>query len=177
MKTILHAIALSVSLAALAGPAFAQNAYPGKPIRIIVPYAPGGAGDITARMIAEPLSAKLGQPVVVENRAGANGTIGTDIVAKAAPDGYTLGVVVASHVLLRALMPQLTFDPITDFVPITVTARTEMALVVTPSLPVSSVKELIDYAKANPQKVGYKSAGSGSNSHTVRRVVRQCSRR
>ena len=170
LKALLKcALTLTIPLAAIvtpvSTPALAQTAWPSRPIKIIVPYAPGGQGDITARLIAEPLSVKLGQPVLVDNRAGANGMIGTDAVAKAAPDGYTLGLVVASHVLLKALTPKLPFDPITDFIPITITARTEMVLVATPSLPVKTVREFIDYAKANPQKLGYKSAGNGSNSH------------
>ncbi len=116
----------------LAGtPAIAQD-FPSRAITIIVPYAPGGQGDITARMIAENLSPLIGQPVTVENKPGANGVIGISEIAKAAPDGYTIGVVVASHAMARALVPNLPYDPVTDFTPITTTALTEMVMVVPP---------------------------------------------
>jgi tripartite-type tricarboxylate transporter receptor subunit TctC len=165
-RASLAASALAALLLALgsATPA-AADTYPSRPIKIVVPYAPGGQGDITARLISEHLAPRLGQPVTVENRAGANGVIGTDVVAKAAPDGYTLGVVVASHVLARALMPKLPYDPVTDFVPITITARTQMVLVSSPAIPPKTMAEFIAYAKARPDELAYKTAGPGSNSH------------
>jgi tripartite-type tricarboxylate transporter receptor subunit TctC len=128
-------------LAAAAPQLLAQTApWPARPIKIIVPYAPGGLADVTARLIADNLSPRLGQPVTVDNRPGANGSIGTNAVAKAEPDGYTLALVVSSHVFGRALLPNLPFDPIKDFAPVTMTARTPMVLVVSPSLPLIYVK-------------------------------------
>ncbi|MBU8544543.1 MULTISPECIES: Bug family tripartite tricarboxylate transporter substrate binding protein [Roseomonadaceae] len=152
--------------AALPLPALAQaEPWPSRPVRIVVPYAPGGQGDITGRLLADQLTQRLGKSFFVENRAGANGVIGTDIVAKARPDGLTIGVVVASHVLQRALMPNLPYDPVADFVPVTMPARTQMVMVCTPGLPVRSVAEFVAHAKARPGQLAYKSAGAGSNSH------------
>lgn len=145
-------------------PALAQ-AFPTRSIRIIVPYAPGGQGDITARLLGEHLGARLGQSMVIENRAGANGTIGTAVVARAQPDGYTLAVVVASHALQRALLSNLPYDPTADFTPISMVARTQMVLVSTPAIPPATVQAFIAYARARPGELAYKSAGAGSNSH------------
>lgn len=139
--------------------------YPTRPITIVVPYAPGGQGDITARLIADGLATKMGQPVVVVNKAGANGVIGTSAIALANPDGYTIGLVVASHAVSPAFNDKLPYDSENDFVPITTTALTEMVLVATPALPASNLKEFIAYAKGKPGQVAYKSAGPGSNSH------------
>ncbi|MGV3652440.1 MAG: Bug family tripartite tricarboxylate transporter substrate binding protein [Devosia sp.] len=161
IRLIATALALG---AALSGPAAAQD-YPNRAISIIVPYAPGGQGDITGRLIAEHLAPRLGQPVTVENKPGANGVIGIDAIAKAAPDGYTIGVVVASHALARALVPNLPYDPVTDFVPITTTARTQMVMVVPPSVEADTVEEFIALAKEKSGELAYKSAGPGSNSH------------
>lgn len=156
--------ALIAAAAMTAAPALAQD-YPSRAINIVVPYAPGGQGDITARLIAEHLTSLVGQPVTVENKAGANGVIGISEIAKAQPDGYTLGVVVASHAMARALVPNLPYDPVTDFTPITTTAMTDMVLVVPPSLKVDNLKQFIDLAKSKPGQMAYKSAGQGSNSH------------
>lgn len=152
--------------AAFAGTALAADpAFPSKPLRIIVPYAPGGLADITARLLADALPARLGQPVVVENRPGANGAIGTTAVAKADPDGYTLGLVVSSHVFGKALVPNLPFDPVKDFAPITLTARTPIVLVASPTLPVRNLAELLQYIRARPDTLAFASAGNGSNVH------------
>ncbi|HWJ88854.1 MAG TPA: tripartite tricarboxylate transporter substrate binding protein [Pelagibacterium sp.] len=155
-----------LGLAALTatGAALAQD-YPTRTIQIIVPYAPGGQGDITARLIAEHLSPALGKPVVVENRPGANGTIGGDLVAKSDPDGYTLEVVVQSHVLAGALMPGLTYDPVDDFEPISLMARTQLGVVVPASLPVETLGDFVDYIEERPGELGFASAGHGSNAH------------
>ncbi|MDC7788284.1 tripartite tricarboxylate transporter substrate binding protein [Rhodoplanes sp. TEM] len=157
-------LAVPLLLGALTLPARAQE-YPTHAIRIIVPYAPGGQGDITARLVAEGLRTRLPQTVVVENRPGANGTIGTAQVAQAAPDGHTLLLVVASHVLTKALMPNVTFDPVKSFVPITMTARTPVVMVVSPTLPVKTLAEFVAYARSKPGELVYASAGSGSNVH------------
>lgn len=143
----------------------AQDSYPTRAIKIIVPYAPGGQGDITARLISDNLAPVIGQPVTVENLAGANGVIGIDALAKSPADGYTIGVVVASHALSPALNPSLPYDPVNDFVPITTTALTQIVMVATPTLAAKNVQEFIAYAKEHPGELAYKSAGPGSNSH------------
>jgi len=168
MSTIRRRAALAAAFALAAPRLNAQTAeldWPSRPIRIIVPYAPGGQGDITARLLADQLRPRLNQSLVVENRGGANGAIGTEAVARARPDGYTLGCVVASHALGRALTPNLPFDPVADFAPVTMVARTQMVLVVAPTLPVHTLQDFIAYAKARPGELAYKSAGPGSNSH------------
>ncbi len=151
---------------ALATPSIVRaQSYPSRPIRFISPYAPGGTGDIMARLIADGVQAKLGQPVVVENRTGANGVIGADAVAKAAPDGYTYGVVVSSHTINKAVRSDLPFDPVSDFEPVCLAARTIFALTVTGSVPVTTTREFIDYARARPGQLSYCTPGSGSNVH------------
>jgi tripartite-type tricarboxylate transporter receptor subunit TctC len=155
----------SLCLFAVAQAGAAENPLFTKPLRIIVPYAAGGTADITARLLAEHLPARLGQPVTVENRAGANGAIGTEAVARAAPDGHTVGLVVSSHVFGKSLVPDLRFDPIKDFTPVTLATRTAMVLVATPSLPVQNAAELIAYVKARPDQLAFASAGNGSNVH------------
>jgi len=139
--------------------------FPSKPIRIIVPYSPGGLPDTTARLIADNLSTRLGKAVIVENRPGANGAIGTLAMARAEPDGYTIGVVASSHVFGRALVPKLPFDPIKDFAPITMAVRAPVVLVASPTLPVKTFPELLAYVRARPDSLAYASAGNGSNVH------------
>jgi tripartite-type tricarboxylate transporter receptor subunit TctC len=153
------------SVLAFAQASAAETALFTKPVRIVVPYAAGGTADITARLLAEHLPARLGQPVTVDNRAGANGAIGTEHVARAAPDGHTVGLVVSSHVFGKSLVPDLRFDPIKDFTPVTLATRTAMVLVATPGLPVQNVPELISYVKARPNQLAFASAGNGSNVH------------
>jgi tripartite-type tricarboxylate transporter receptor subunit TctC len=143
----------------------AQHAYPTKPIRFVVPYAPGGTGDIMARIIADELPAQLRQPVVIENRPGANGVIGAEILARAVPDGHTIGLVVSSHVINKAIRPDMPFDAIAAFEPITLAARTHFCLAVSATIPASSVPEFIAYARARPGQLSYVSAGPGSNIH------------
>ncbi len=165
MNKLFKAVTVTLGvLAGLAGQATAQT-YPDRSIQIIVPYAPGGQGDITARLVAEHLSPALGQPVIVENRAGANGSIGSTFVARADPDGYTLEVVVQSHVLGKALMPNLSYDPATSFEPISLMARTQVGLVVPATLPVNTLAEFVAYVKERPGALGFASAGIGSNVH------------
>jgi tripartite-type tricarboxylate transporter receptor subunit TctC len=150
-------------LLALAAPAFAQD-YPTKPIKLIIPFPPGGSNDVVGRMIALQLSDRLGQQVVVDNRGGAGGIIGTEVAAKAAPDGYTLLVVSIAHAVSPWLY-QLHYDPIKSFTPISILASGPNVLVVHPSLPVHSVKELIALAKEKPGELNYASAGIGSFQH------------
>jgi len=143
----------------------AQPTYPQKPIRLIAPFAPGGGTDILARLFGQKMSETLGQPVIVDNRGGAGGTIGTDIAAKAPPDGYTLILVSGSHAINPGLYRKLPYDSVNDFAPITQIATSPGILVVNPSLPVKSVKDLIALARAKPGQINYASAGSGTPPH------------
>ena len=158
------ALAATASLAA-AG-ASAQDAWPSRPIRMIVGFAAGGSTDVTARLIAQALSDRLGQQVVVENRPGAGGNIGADSVAKAEPDGYTLLLTTSTtHATNPSLYRSLPFDVKADFAPITLTAFIPNVLTVNPSVPATSIAELVAYAKANPDKLSFGSAGAGSSQH------------
>jgi tripartite-type tricarboxylate transporter receptor subunit TctC len=139
--------------------------YPNQPIRIIVPYAAGGLPDITARLLGSDLTTRLGQPFIIENRPGANGSIGTGLLARAKPDGYTLGVVASSHVFGRALMPHLPYDPIKDFAPITMAVTTPIVLTASGTVPVKTLADFIQYAKERPGQLTFASAGIGSNTH------------
>lgn len=154
-----------LALLAFAAGASAQ-AYPAKPIRIVVPFPPGGAVDFYARVVQPPLSEILGQQVVIENKSGASGMVGAEAVAKSPPDGYTLLLGnIASLAINVGIYPKMPYDPLKDFTPIIRTVDVNYVLVVHPSLPVKSVPELIAYAKANPGKLSYGSAGSGSLPH------------
>jgi tripartite-type tricarboxylate transporter receptor subunit TctC len=164
------AVIMMLAGAAIAVPSFAAQrdaaqTYPDKPIRLIVPFAPGGGTDITARTIAQKLTERLGQTVVVDNRPGANGTIGVDLAAHANPDGYTLSMISSSHTVNVSLIKNLPYNLIKDLAPITQATSQPYALVVHPSVPAKSVKELIAYAKANPGKLNYGSSGTGGLSH------------
>jgi tripartite-type tricarboxylate transporter receptor subunit TctC len=160
MKRILIAAAMLLgSSLALA------QAYPNKPIRIVVPFTPGSATDIMARIVGEKLGAAWGQTVVVENKPGAGGTVGSAFVAKSEPDGYTLLVVSTGHVVNPVLYPGLNYDTVGDFAGITPLASLPNVLVVGANSPIKSVSELIAAAKANPGKLNYASAGTGSATH------------
>jgi len=162
-----RSIALALALAfMLVGQAHAQTAWPAKPIRLIVGFAAGGSTDVTARIIAQALSDRLGQPVVVENRGGAGGNIGADAVAKAEPDGYTLLMATSSTFAANPnLYKSLPFDVRKDFAPIAVTAFIPNLLVVNPSVPANNVADFIAYLKANPDKLNFASAGNGTSQH------------
>jgi tripartite-type tricarboxylate transporter receptor subunit TctC len=165
MKRLLNALLLALSVAMPAA-VLAQGAYPTKPIRLIVPFPAGGTTDILARSTANELSKSLGQPVIVENRAGAGGNIGADAVAKSAPDGYTLLMgTVGTHGINSGLYAKMPYDAVKDFAPVTIVAAVPNMLVVHPSVPAKTVKELIDYAKANPGKVTFASSGAGTSIH------------
>ena len=157
---IMIGILLAVSLPA----AFAQD-YPTKPIHIIVSYAPGGGTDVIARVLARKLNERLGQPVIVENRPGAGGNIGTEAVAKAAADGYTLSLVPSSHAVAPLFYPKLPFDIFKDFTFITLVASGPNIVVANPAVPVISVGELIALAKRQPGELTFASAGVGSSTH------------
>jgi tripartite-type tricarboxylate transporter receptor subunit TctC len=155
-----------VAVLALATSVSSGQSYPSKPIRIIVPFPPGGAVDFYARVVQEPLSEALGQPVIIDNRAGASGMIGADVVAKASPDGYTLLLGnIASLAINVGIYPKMAYDPAKDFTPIMHTVDVNYVLVVHPSVPANSVAELMAYARSNPGKLSYGSAGSGSMPH------------
>ena len=156
------------SLMALAALAFAQapTAYPTKPIRLVVPFPAGGATDILAREVAKHLTDAWGQSVVVDNRPGAGGNIGSELVAKSAPDGYTLEMgTVGTHAINASLYSKMPYDHVKDFVPVILVAGVPNVLEVNPSVPVNSVQELIAYAKANPGKLNFASSGSGTSIH------------
>lgn len=162
-KTTLSGIAI-LALGTAMHPASAQN-FPMKPIRVIVPLAAGGPGDVLARAIGQKLSERVGQPVVIDNRPGANTNVGTEFVAKAPPDGYTLLATASTLTINPSLYATLSYDPLRDFAPITLIATTPLILVVHPSLPVKSVKELIALARSKPGQLNYGSAGNGSALH------------
>jgi tripartite-type tricarboxylate transporter receptor subunit TctC len=149
------------------GPAGAQDAkdYPGKPIRFIVPYPPAGGTDIVARTLTEPLAAALGQPIIIDNRGGAAGNLGTDIAAKSAPDGYTILFTLSSHTINPKLYDKLPFDAEKDFVAISLAALIPQILVAHPSVPANNVRELIALARSEPGKLNYASVGTGSPGH------------
>ena len=143
----------------------AAQAYPTKPIRLVVPLAPGGAGDILARLVGQRITETLGQPVIVDNRAGAGGNIGNEVVARAVADGYTLLMAAPPLVINPLLYPNVTYHPVRDFTPITLVASVPVVLAVHPSVPAKSVKELIALAKGNPGKYTYASSGVGGTNH------------
>jgi len=142
----------------------AGESYPSRPVRVIIPFAAGGGADIVARVIAKGLSERLGQQFVADNRAGAGGVIGTELGARAAPDGQTLTFVPASFTMQPALR-KLPYDPIKSFAPVSRVGKGDYVLVVAPAVPAKSVKELIAYAKANPGKLQFGTAGAGSTAH------------
>ena len=163
-RAVLGAIALAATATLPLGAA-AQN-YPTKPITIVVPFAAGGTTDILARLVGQYLSTELGQPVVVENKAGAGGNIGAAFAAKAAADGHTLFMgTVGTHAINAALYKKLPYDPIKDFAPLTRVAMVPNLLVAHPSQPFKTVQEMIAYAKANPGKINFGSPGNGASPH------------
>jgi len=153
------------ALMALAASVAAQQAYPNKPIRMIVPFPPGGTNTIVARIVGQKLTENWGQPVVVDNRPGGNTIIGTDALAKSAPDGYTLILVSSAHILNSVLLPNLPYDSIKDFAPVTLTTVGQYTLVVHPSLPANNLRELIALAKAKPGQLNYSTSGTGGVQH------------
>ncbi len=159
---ILCAAALAVTAAV---PALAQN-YPARPVRFIVPFAPGGNTDVQGRLIAMKLSEKWGQQVVVDNRAGAGGTLGVEMLAKAPADGYTMALASFGNILVGpSLFPKLAYDPLKDLAPLVLVSQPPGLLVVNPALPVKTVADFISFGKANPGKLNYGSAGNGTWNH------------
>ena len=160
LATLAAACIVTLSL-----PAAAQNAWPDKPVRIIVPYAPGGTTDYAARQIAQKLTEQTKQSFFVENKTGASGTIGTDAVAKAAPDGYTLLTNDTTYAMLPSLFAKLPWDHATGLVPVTTIALTPVVLVVGAASPFKTLQELVAFARANPAKLNFGSGGAGSSTH------------
>jgi tripartite-type tricarboxylate transporter receptor subunit TctC len=145
--------------------ALPAQGYPAKPIRVVVPYAPGGATDITARLVGQKMQEAMKQNVLVDNRPGAGGVIGADIVAKAAPDGYTVLIAVPAEMAILPHLQKMPYNVARDFAPVSLAATTPLVLVVHPSLPAKSVKELVAFARARPGQLSYASAGSGGVQH------------
>jgi tripartite-type tricarboxylate transporter receptor subunit TctC len=156
--------ALAALPASLAAPAFAQN-YPDRPIKLIVPYLAGGATDVGARVVADRIAKGLGQPIVIDNRPGAGVIVGTNAVAKADPDGYTLLITTLAHPINITLQKKLPYDSIADFEPVALMGIINFILVVHPSSPVTDLSSLVKYLKDNPDKANYGSAGTGSPMH------------
>src|SRR5438046_8257811 len=165
LRTFLFSVS-SVLLCVLCVSALAQG-YPSRPIKIIVPFGPGGFTDVAARILQKELTPALGVPIVIENKSGAGSTIGTADVAKAEPDGYTLVMISTTHVISPHLYKSMPYDPIKDFTPVMKLAEGPYVLVVHPSLPVKTVAELIALARAQPDKIDYASSGNGSSQHLV----------
>ena len=160
--TTLCALAFAIAIAGVA----VADPYPTRSIRLVVPFAAGGTSDIFARIIGQKLGERLGQTVVVDDRPGAGGNLGSDLVAKSAPDGYTLVLgSVGTHAINPSLYARMPYDPVKDFAPITLIANVPTVLVVNPIVPAKSVRELIAYARANPGKLNYASAGAGTTQH------------
>ncbi len=161
----LRKLLVGIAIAAAAGAASAQG-WPSKPVKWIVPFAPGGTTDILARTVGDKLSVALGQPVIIENKPGAGGGVGAEFTAKSAPDGYTImGGTISTHAINASLYNKLPYDPVKDFAAVTLIARVPNMLVVNPSVPAKDVRELIALLKANPGKYTFASSGNGTSQH------------
>ncbi len=151
-----------------------SQGYPGKPIRLISPYPPGGSTDIVARLLAPKLGASMGQPVIVENRAGASGMIGSDVVAKAAPDGYTiLFTTPGTHTAVKFTIRNVPYDPVADFTPITAAVTQSGLILVNNSVGIRNFREFLDYAKKNPGKLSFATAGLGTSFHVTGEILKR----
>ncbi|MGZ8154785.1 MAG: tripartite tricarboxylate transporter substrate binding protein [Burkholderiales bacterium] len=174
----MHPQTLAVGLIAVAATlgsyhALAQTSYPARPIRLIVPVAPGGGTDFTARAIAQRLGDSLGQQVIVDNRPGASGNIGVEIAAKSSPDGHTLVMPITSFSINPHLFPKLPFDTVKDFAPVVLAASAPLLLVINPSVPAKSVGELIAVAKAKPGQLNYANSGHGTTAHLAGELLKK----
>lgn len=173
MKRRAAGLALAAIALSLPGFALAQG-YPDKPIKLIVPYPPGASTDAVGRIVGQKVSAALGQPIVIDNRGGASGNIGTEVVARSAPDGYTFGLGTdATHAANFFLLDKPPFDPLKDFTPLAIAAMNPIALVVHPSVPANNLTELIAFVKANPTRAGYGTSGKGSPHHLAGELLKQ----
>ena len=167
MKMLRRALTLGMCLMAAAPAAWSQAGYPNRPIKLIVPFGPGGFTDVVARVLGQKLGQSMGTSFVVENKPGAGSTIGTNEVAKAAPDGYTLVMISTTHTVSPAIYKTLPYDPIKSFTPVGKLVDSAYVLLSHPKLPVNNVKELIALAKAQPDKIHYGSSGNGSSQHLM----------
>ncbi|HEV7393495.1 MAG TPA: tripartite tricarboxylate transporter substrate-binding protein, partial [Burkholderiales bacterium] len=158
----LFALALGASLAITSTGAVAQAKYPSRPLRVIVPYTPGGITDVATRMVTQELTRTLGQNVIVDNRPGANSIVGVEMVAKATPDGYTVASVIAAHAANQTLYAKLPYDSIKSFAPVSLLVTAPLIVCVTNSLPVKSARELVELAKAKPGQLTFASSGVGA---------------
>ena len=178
-KRSIPTVLLAIACAALAPAAQAQDpstSYPSKPLRLIVPFPPGGSTDIVARIVAQKLALRLGQSIVVENRGGAGGTLGAAAAAKATPDGYTLLVgSTSTHCVAPSVYPRLDYDPVKDFAPVSMMATTPYLLVVNSGFSTKTLKEFVALAKAQPGKLNYASAGTGSTTHLAMEMLKSAS--
>lgn len=173
MLKLFSAAAFALMTLIACGPAASQGpTYPNRPVRIIVPTGAGGLTDILARMVGQKLTEGWGQQVLIDNRPGAGGTVGTEAVAKAAPDGYTLLWVFPAHMVSPTLYPKLSYDPIKDFAPISMVTGVNLVLLVNPAVPASSVKELIALARAKPGSLNFGAVGEGSLGHLAGAVFK-----
>jgi tripartite-type tricarboxylate transporter receptor subunit TctC len=177
MKPLVFAAAAAFALAAAATPALAQSDYPNRPIKLVVGFAPGGSTDIVARIVAQKLTEKLGQSVVVENRAGAGGTIGADIVAKAPPDGYTLTLgTTSTHAIAAGAYSKLPYDPVKDFTHISLVAVTPYLLVTSAKTPATKLADFVALAKSQQGKLNYGSAGNGTATHLSMEMLKDAAK-
>lgn len=168
------ALKIFASLALVSVSCVAQAQYPNKPIKMVVPFPAGGTTDIMARAMAAELQKSFGQAVIVENKAGAGGNIGSDFVAKSAPDGYTLLMgTVGTHAINVSLYPKMPYDAVKDFVPVSLVAAVPNVLTAAPTFPINSVKDLIDAAKKDPNKITFASSGSGTSIHLSGELFKQ----
>ena len=164
-RSILNACVLSMLGVVSTGSALAQANYPDKPVRFVVPYPPGGGTDVIARIVQDRFQALLGQPIIIDNKGGAGGSVGSELAARAAPDGYTVLFTLSSHTINPAIYPKLSFDTIKDFESIGTVASLPQILVANPMVPASTVAELVALAKAKPELLAYASVGNGSPGH------------
>lgn len=167
MKKLLSTVCTIALMSLASGTAMAQQAYPTKPIRLVVPFGPGGFTDVVARILGQKLGESLGQGVVIENKPGAGSMIGTDFVAKAAPDGHTLVIVSSTHVISPWIYKNVPYDPIKGFVPVTKLVDSPYVLLTNPKVPVNNVREYIALAKSQPDKIHFASSGNGSAQHLI----------
>lgn len=176
LRRALHQLSLAAACSVLSGAAFAQT-YPNKPVRLMVPFPPGGSVDIVSRIVALKLSERLGQQVVIENRGGGGGVVGTAVVAKAAPDGYTLVMGSNStHVVAPLVHRKLDYDPVKDFAPVSLVASTPYLLVINPNVKANNLKELLELFRAQPGKLNYASAGTGSTTQLAMEMLKSAAK-
>jgi tripartite-type tricarboxylate transporter receptor subunit TctC len=170
MNKLMHTLAAACLATLIAAPAAAQE-FPSRTVRLVVGFPPGGLADILARVLGDKLPAVWNQPVVVENRPGASGTIAADVVAKANPDGHTLLVILTNHVVIAAVRPKLPFDPLNDFAPVSLVGSSPLLLMANPKLPANTLPELIALAKAKPGTITYSTPGDGSVHHLSQELM------